>query len=408
MAVESRDGVEFKGSDLADPHRFFAGLRAEGPVRWVRFPNGLSGWYVTGYAEARTVLSDPRLRKDAGEIRRLISEQVNGNPGMDTLVAEHMLNSDPPRHTRLRTIVSSAFTPARVAALRPRVVKITERLLDGIGAEADLMEEFAFPLPTQVICELLGVPPDDQDRFREATQMIVANDDLAKTLSASQSLGHYLAGLAAAKRKSPEDDMLSALVTLPGERLTDEEMVATAFLLLIAGHETTVNLLGSGVYLLLADRSRWETLRADRSLMPRAIEEFLRYEAPVHSTTLRYAAESFELAGVRIAEGEFVTVALASANRDESRFSPEFDLTGNAKGHMAFGHGIHFCLGAALARMEAAVAFTALLDRFPHLRLAVPAADLPWKPSTLMRGLTALPVITGSPCDGGSRGEACQ
>ncbi|MEU4624488.1 cytochrome P450 [Actinoplanes sp. NPDC023801] len=378
-----------------DPHPVYARMRRTGPVHRVRLPSGLHAWLVTRYDDARRALADPRLSKSI----QAVGSASAGQPSITAQISRHMLAVDPPDHTRLRRLVSAAFTARRIEGLRPRIEEITTGLLDALdGAEeADLIDAFAFPLPIQVICELLGVPSADRDAFREWSNVIVSGAMAGDRLNpAIKEMVGYIGTLLADRREHGGDDLLAGLIQVrdEGDRLSAEELSSMVFLLLIAGHETTVNLIGNGAWLLLRDRERWERLRADRDLLPTAIEEFLRFEGPVETSTFRMATERLEIGGVTIEAGEPVVVVLLSANRDEDRFPDAGDLrldrTGNP--HLAFGHGIHYCLGAPLARLEAQIAFTALLDRFPDLRLAADADELPWRPGTLLRGLYTLPV----------------
>jgi cytochrome P450 len=391
-----------------DPYPFYDAMRRESPVRPVELPTGRA-WIVTRYADARQALADPRLSKN------LVLGNVGASygpplPPEHRRLADHMLNYDPPVHTRLRRLVAKVFTPARIEALRPRVREIAEDLAATIAArgEGDLVGEFAFPLPLTVICEMLGVPMEDRDSFRAWSNAVVAGT-IARTDMADvgAALATYITGLVAAKRASRGNDLLSDLiaVTEEGDRLSEDELVGMVFLLLVAGHETTVNLIGNGMYLLLTHPGQHDRLRADRSLLPAAVEEFLRYESPVATSTPRFTTGPVELGGVTIPAGELVLVALASANRDAERFpdADAFDVgrftSGRADSahHIAFGHGIHFCLGAPLARLEGQVAFEAILTLLPDVRLAVPVEELSWRRGLLMRGLTALPVRTGTP-----------
>jgi cytochrome P450 len=355
-------------------------------------PGGTPVWLVTGYAEARAALTDPRLRKT----------MPGWHPEPDSIFGaldRHMLNSDPPDHERLRRLVNKAFTARRVERLRPRITAITTALIDDMSTrgEVDLLASFAFPLPITVICELLGVPVADQDDFRTWSATIVSDMAGPEVFQAHATamIGYFMA-LLADKRHEPADDLLSALISArdEGDRLSENELVSMAFLLLVAGHETTVNLIGNGVLALLLNPAELTRLRADRSLIPGAVEELLRYVNPVNNATFRSAAEPVEIGGVRIGRGDPVLVALSSANRDPSRFhEPErLDLGRDSSGHLAFGHGIHYCLGAPLARLEAEIAFSHLLARFGSMQLAVPAESLRWRPSTLIHGLEALPV----------------
>jgi cytochrome P450 len=388
--------AEHLGADyFQDPYSVHARLRAQRPVAPVIMPGGMPAWLITGYAEARAALADPRLRKN----------RPGWQPEDDSIFAvldRHMLNSDPPDHERLRALVNKAFTVRRVERLRPRIAAITAGLLDDLAAhgsrsEVDLLASFAFPLPITEICELLGVPVADRDEFRTWSASIVS-DTVAPEVFRAHAIEmiRYLMALLAAKRREPADDLLSALIVArdEGDGLSEHELVSMAFLLLVAGHETTVNLIGSGVLALLLNPAELARLRADPSLIGGAVEELLRYVNPVNVATFRCAAEPVEIGGVRISRGDPVLIALSAADRDPARFGdPErLDLGRDSSGHLAFGHGIHYCLGAPLARLEAEIAFSGLLARFGSMRLAAPADSLRWRPSTLIHGLESLPA----------------
>jgi cytochrome P450 len=387
MVVETL-GAEY----FQDPYSVHARLRAERPVSAVIMPGGTPAWLVTGYAEARATLADPRLRKN----------MPGWHPPPDSIFAAldvHMLNSDPPDHERLRRLVNKAFTARRVERLRPRITAITAGLLDDMSTrrEVDLLASFAFPLPITVICELLGVPVADQEDFRTWSATIVSNTVSPEVFQAhATAMIRHFKTLLAARRHEPADDLLSALIAArdDGDRLSENELVSMAFLLLVAGHETTVNLIGNGVLALLLNPAELARLRAGPALIGGAVEELLRHVNPVNNATYRFAAETVELGGVRINRGDPVLVALSAANRDPSRFGDpdRLDLGRGSSGHLAFGHGIHYCLGAPLARVEAQIAFSSLLARFGSIRLAVPAESLCWRPSTLIHGLESLPV----------------
>ncbi|MFI7672386.1 cytochrome P450 [Actinophytocola sp. NPDC049390] len=382
-----------------DPYSFYRRLREEAPVRAVVMPHGLKVWLVTRYADAREALTNPALRKDLRPVQYLFERHQTrtstGDFGAD--LTAHMLNSDPPDHTRLRGLVAKAFTMRRVELLRPRIVGITEDLLAGRSGAVDLIDDFAFPLPVTVICELLGIPDDDRDDFRAWSSALVAGASAESVGAAAVAMSGYLRGLIDTKRTAPADDMLTELIHAQedGDELTEVELVSMAFLLLVAGHETTVNLIGNGVLALLRNPGQLAALHADPGLLPGAVEEFLRYESPVNHATLRYTTEPVEIGGTTIPADEFVTVSLASANHDGDRFGPAtdtLDVTRAAAGHMAFGHGIHFCLGAPLARLEGQIAIGGLVARFPGMTLSTDPADLRWRDSTLLRGLAHLPV----------------
>jgi cytochrome P450 len=382
---------ELAGEDhLADPYATYARLRAKGPVHRVRTPDNGEVWLVVDHATARAALTDPRLGKDFRPLG------MGADPDMPAAMA-NMLDSDPPRHTRLRRLVAREFTSRRVAALRPRVEAITAGLLDAALREptADLVEALAFPLPMTVICELLGVPDLDRTAFRRWSNDIVGGAP-DREADAFVAMSAYLAELIEDKRcRGPQDDLLSALISTRdegGDRLSAQELIGMAFLLLVAGHETTVNLIANGVHALLRHPDQLAALRADPALIDGAVEEMLRYDGPVETTTWRFAQQDFTLAGVRLRAGEPVLIALASADRDPERFpqADTFDIRRPAQGHIAFGHGIHYCLGAPLARLEAAVAIPALLERAPGLALL--PEPLTWRPGLLMRGPVRLPV----------------
>jgi cytochrome P450 len=386
-----------------DAHLFSEMLREGGPVRLVRLPpRGLPCYVVTGFAEARALLADPRLRKSSQGIRavfeaKLPPEALQNGLGQD--LSWHMLNSDPPDHTRLRKLVNKAFTARTVARLRPRVEEITAELLDALAGQerADLVASFAAPLPITVICELLGVREEDRAEFSGWSRTLLsAAVHVEQAQAAAASMFAYLTDLIAQKRAEPAEDLLSDLVHASddGDSLSEPELVSMAFLLLVAGHETTVNLIANAVLALLREPEQLARLRAEPELLPGAVEEFLRFDGPIHLATLRFTAEPVEVAGVTIPAGELVLVSLLGANRDAERY-PEpdrLDITRAVSGHLAFGHGIHYCVGAPLARLEAEIALGGLLARFPELALDAKADELVYRTSSLVHGLETLPV----------------
>jgi cytochrome P450 len=392
---------------LHDPYAVYAGLREEGPVRRVQLPHGVHAWLVTRYAEARAALADPRLYKSVRAFQEQApSDQPDAmSPEAQVVAASlysHMLNSDPPDHTRLRRLVSKAFTPRRVESLRPRIEAVTDELLDAMvdagrdGSPVDLLDHFAFPLPMTVICELLGVPDGDREAFRGWSATMLSDSTEAEAGAASFAMAGYLRQLIGSKRARPGDDLLTGLTQArdDDDQLDEDELVSMAYLLLVAGHETTVNLIANGTLALLRDPDQLALLRSDPALVRGAVEEFLRYDGPVNLATARFTSQAVVVGDVEIPAGEFVLVALGSADRDDGRFDqPErLDITRAATGHLAFGHGIHFCVGAPLARLEGEIAFTKLLARFPALSLACPPERLRWRNSSLIRGLERLPV----------------
>jgi len=381
-----------------DPAGFFARLRESRPVAPVRMPGYGRAWMVTRYADVRTVLSDPRLARD---VRRWPGGG-RSRPGEATGVYAHMLHADPPDHTRLRRVVQKAFTP-RLAALSPRAEEIAAGLLDEMAAARgdviDLLGAYARPLPVTVLCELLGIPAADRARI---TVTVTAYDNRAEHQRVERELAAYFTELIAARRAEPGDDLVSALVLArdsaadegAADGLTGSELLATLYLLVMAGFDTTVNLIASGTLALLTHPAEMARLRADPSLLPAAVEELLRFTSPVNHANDRFTTEDVPVGGVVIPAGEWVLPATSSANRDPARFpGPDrLDLGRDTSGHVAFGYGIHYCLGAPLARMEAEVALGALLLRFPGMSLAVPAEELRWRPVSLMNGLESLPV----------------
>lgn len=385
---------------VADPFPLYRQLREEGPVRRVVIAGGLDAWLVTRYDDGLAALSDTRLSsdvRDASDTRLLAQlpeterESALGN----------ILRSDPPDHTRLRGLVSKAFTARRVAEMQPRIQDIADRLLDAVvpAGRADLVADFALPLPVTVISELLGVPVDDRHDFQRWTDRMIMRGseppDPAVVNEAWQHMRAYVTELIRSKRARPDDDLLSALVTARDEeqRLTEDELIAMVFLLLVAGYITTVNLIGGGIAMLLAHPDQLELLRSDPELLPGAIEEFLRFDGPVNPGIARFARKDVEIAGVAIPRGATVLIASAIAGRDPARFpDPDrLDLTRQDNPHLAFGHGVHYCLGAPLARLEGRVAIGTALRRLPGLALAVAPDEVQWRPGGL-RGPQSLPV----------------
>ncbi|MFJ4326833.1 cytochrome P450 [Streptomyces tricolor] len=385
---------------VADPFPLYRQLREDGPVRRAVIAGGLDAWLVTRYEDALAALSDPRLSSDVRDASdpRLIAQLPEFE--RESMLST-MLRADPPDHTRLRRLVSKAFTARRVAELQPRIQEITDRLLDAVvpAGRADLVADFALPLPVTVICELLGVPVEDRYDFQRWTDaMLLRGQELpdpAVVDEAWRRMRAYVTALTGAKRAHPEDDLLSALISAHDEeqRLSHDELIAMTFLLLVAGYVTTVNLIGGGIAALLAHPDQQALLRDRPELLPDAIEEFLRYDGPVSPGIARFAREDVEIAGVTVPRGATVVIASAIADRDPARF-PEpdrLDITRRDNGHLAFGHGIHYCLGAPLARLEGRIAIGTVLRRLPDLALAVPPAELPWRPGGL-RGPARLPV----------------
>ena len=387
--------AELEGAAFqADPHAVLRRLTDSGAAHRCEPDGAPPQLLITGYEAARQVLTDPRVSKR--------SERAGLEPGWlmsgvrDEVGIDYMLTVDPPDHTRLRKLVTRAFTPQQIESLRPRTQELAGRFADDVLAleKPELIDGFAARVPIAAICELLGVPLDDWDRFRWASEQIVSPVAGSDREEAYVWMSGYLAELIATKRAEPGQDLLSALANdTVDDRLTDPELVGMAFLLLIAGYETTANLIGAVLLGLAQQPYLFEVLRADPALVPTAVEEFLRLDGPVLTATERFATEDMQVGEVPVRRGDMLLVSLAAADRDPARFEePDSFRLGRSAGHVAFGHGVHHCLGAPLARMEATVAITAMLERVESLQLAVDAADLEWAPGLLMRGVRRLPV----------------
>jgi cytochrome P450 len=377
------------------PHPQYARLRDQPGLARVRMPYGGEAWLATRYDDSRQVLGDPRFSRAAAAGR----DSPRARPLID--VPQVILSMDPPEHTRLRRLVAKAFTARRVELLRSRVVQIVDELLDtmvGAGPPADLARLVAWPTPMMVISELLGVPADrwaDLRQWTERTLALGAGTSVEQITDARARLMEYLAGLAAERRRQPSDDLIGALVVArdEGDALSEDELVRLVMALLIAGHETTANQIGNFAYLLLSERDRWARLaEAGPEAVPAAIEELLRYTPMAMSADFaRIATEDVEVGGQVVRAGDAVLVQIHSADRDAAVFrdADELDLTREPNPHIAFGHGVHHCLGAPLARMELQVVFEALVKRLPGLRLA---ADVEWVSDRLVRGARGLTV----------------
>jgi len=381
---------------VADPYPTYHRLRTEDPVHH----SPLGFWVLTRYDDVVTALRDPRLAKEA--IASFVAARF-GAPVPATGLS--MLDRDPPDHTRLRGLVSKAFTPRVVEGLRPRIQQIVDALLDGAAARGsmDLIEEFAYPIPVIVICEMLGVPVEDHEHFKGWSLDIARGLDLIwlgpdsevgrRSIAARQALADYFRGLIAQRRAAPRTDLLSGLIAAEeaGDKLNEVELLATCILLLIAGHETTVNLIGNGTLALLRHRDQLERLQREPGLIGSAIEELLRFDGPVQRTA-RIPSEDVTIGRHTIAKGEMVMPFIGAADRDPAQFADpdRLDIGRTDNRHIAFGWGIHFCLGAPLARLEGQIAINTLVRRLPKISLAT---DVPeYRQSLTLRGLKALPV----------------
>ena len=390
---------EFK----ANPWPFYARLRAEFPVHRVTLSDKRVAWLVTRYDDVFSVLRDERIAKD--RFQALSPDQMARQPWIPKMfmpLVHNMLDQDPPDHTRLRGLVHKAFTPRLVEAMRERIQALTNELLDAVvrRGRMELVRDYALPLPSTIIAQMLGIPPRDRHKFHRWSSSLLSIDiskwGMLKGIPPLASFLRYIRKLVKSRSAHPGDDLVSALLEAreAGEQLSEDEMVAMIFLLLIAGHETTVNLIGNGTLALLEHPDQLEKLKNDPTLIKSAVEELLRYDGPLETATERFTKEDVTVAGVTIPQGELVFAALASANRDERQFKnpASLDLGREDNKHVAFGFGAHYCLGAPLARLEAQIAFQTLLQRCPELRLAVPRGRLRWKRGLVLRGLRALPV----------------
>jgi cytochrome P450 len=410
MTVQDSPSVTFpfpKAPSLFDPGPDLrALLESERPVVRAQLPDGSSAWLVAGYAENRQVLIDARFSRAAA------AEKERTRSAFDMFAASTIIGMDPPDHTRIRKLVTSAFTMRRVESLRPGVAAIASELLDDMIAgprPADLIRSFSLPLPVRVICELLGVPATDQERFRGWSDSLVSGPDMDmdEAAGAVLALSEYFAELIALKRRQPGDDLMTALIAARDndDRLSEAELVTLCITILVGGHETTANQIVMSLLTLLAFPAELERLRADLSLIPGAIEELMRFvQLGSGGYPLgRVATEDVDLGGVTIAAGDTVLPFFLIANRDGSEF-PDPDRLDVSRQpqrtHMSFGAGVHHCLGAQLARMELQEAYRAMLTRLPGLRLAVPLEELRFKPKMLIYSLYELPVVW----DAGGRG----
>jgi cytochrome P450 len=395
---QTSETIALSRAFVQDPWPVYQQLRQAAPVQRAVLAGGAPVWLITGYDEARALLADPRLSTDYFGVRALLPGAAGP---YESPLSAHMLNTDPPAHTRLRSLVEQAFTGQTVARLRPRIQQIADDLLDQLasGAPVDLIEDYAVPLPVTVICELLGVPAADRNDFRRWSRAIVSSVPPDVARESERSVSAYLTALIDAKRFSPSDDLLSDLIHQTGAHgpLWPDELVRMAFLLLVAGLEKMVSLIGNGVLALLQHPGELARLRSEPSLLPTAIEEFLRYEGAIHIATVRFATAPVPAGDVLIPADALVLISLLAANRDRDRYAdPDvLDLTRPSDGHLAFGHGPHYCVAAPLARLEGQIAIGRLLRRFPGLALAgAPgdAGDLQWRGSLLIRSLSSLPV----------------
>lgn len=389
----------------ANPYPTYAKMRqADEPVQVDHRVAGNNAYFLTRYDDVKSVLKDPRFAND----RRRLPDAEDWTkkwyiPGPLKIFGDSMALADAPDHTRLRNLVHKAFTPKMIHDLESNMQQMSHNLLDEAQGkpQIDFIADFALPLPLNVICDMMGVPQSDRPKMHRWMADTITDTSgglLAKFPRLLNTLGlnRFLNKLIEDRRRHPQDDLTTALVQAEadGEKLSEDELLAMLFLILFAGHETTVNLIGSGTLALLQHPQQFEQLKQNRDMLDIAIEEMLRYTNPVQHIAMRYALEDVEVGGVHIPQQSTVMLGIAAANRDETIFenASAFDITRQPNPHIAFGFGIHYCLGAPLARLEAKTAFNVLLDRYPNLELAVPASQLEWRGAPALRGLKSFPV----------------
>ena len=409
MLVDSPQPVQQVPADfMQHPYGFLERLRGEAPAHNLVFPHGAKVWLVTRYADVRRLLSDPRVSKDGRRANELFArhsgmvveqQEEPADLGFDDELTSHMLNSDPPRHTRLRNLVGKELTAKRMESLRPRLEQVVDELLDALDdgrPVVDLVTGLTQPLPIISICELLGIPAEDGPVFREwATQLVGAGHDPEVVEAASNNVISYAKATIAARRANPGDDLISALAReTDDDRLTDDELLGMFFLLVIAGYSTTTHSLTNFLFSLITHPTELAKLRGDNEIMHAAVDELMRFDGGVAVATFRFTKEEIALGDVVIPAGEILALSLSSADRDSAKYpDPDrLDLGRRPNGVLGFGHGPHYCIGAPLARIEAETMLRKLLDRFPDLRLAADPDTLEWESNPLMRGLVQLPV----------------
>ena len=408
MATADLDTLLVSDQFVQDPYPVYDRLRAEAPVHDSQ-ANG--GWMLFAYEDVHATLRDHARFSSRGRFAAALERMEPAVRAEIGPLTDHftvgMLANDPPDHTRMRGLVNRAFTPRVIGAMRPRIQEIVDELLDAVadGESFDLIADFAYPLPATVIAELFGAPVSERDRFKAWSNDILgfqgtgnpSSESVLRAQDALLEMRAFLSDLADRRRVEPGDDLLGLLVAAEadGDRLTEQELLTVCVTLLTAGHETTTNLIGNGVLLLLTHPDQLALLRSRPDLMPSAVEEMLRFESPLQRNPRRVAVD-LDLHGQHLKAGDYVMQVLGAANRDPAAFpNPHrFDITRAPNRHMAFGHGIHFCLGAPLARMEAPIAIEELLRRFPQIALADPQAPPRWLRHGLLRGLESLPVRT--------------
>ncbi|MCA6091932.1 cytochrome P450 [Streptomyces sp. SCA3-4] len=403
----------------ADPYSVYGPLREKSPVTRVKRPDGTEVWWITRHKEAREALADDRLSKDMRQAGDLYLAVFGESEESAMALDQNMINCDPPDHTRLRRLVAKAFTAPRVERLRPRIEELVDELLDGLDphGRTDFLQEFGYPLTVSVICELLGIPAEDRGSLREWSSKLGAagftEEGREAAGAAQKQLNAYLRALIARRRDEPADGLLDALIAVrdEGDSLTEDELVSTVFLLMFAGHESTALQIANSMLTLLREPGRYQALREHPEKVDAVVEECLRYDGSAEVATFRFAREDIEIGDVTIPRGSMVTIVIAAANRDPRQFSdPEvFDAERGHSGHLSFGHGRHYCIGASLARLELRAALHGILRRFPAPALDVTWDELHFLPGGLaFRGLRSLPVRLSPPAPAGPGGHGAE
>ncbi|ASI72968.1 cytochrome P450 family protein [Bacillus cereus] len=403
VGLSMEDGINLASAQFKeDAYEIYKESRKKQPILFVNQVEIGKEWLITRYEDALPLLKDNRLKKDWTNVFSQDIKNMYLSVDNSDHLTTHMLNSDPPNHSRLRSLVQKAFTPKMIAQLDGRIQRIADDLISNIERKGtlNLVDDYSFPLPIIVISEMLGIPKEDQAKFRIWSHAVIASpetpEEIKETEKQLSEFITYLQYLVDIKRKEPKEDLVSALILAEseGHKLSARELYSMIMLLIVAGHETTVNLITNTVLALLENPNQLQLLKDNPKLIDSAIEEGLRYYSPVEVTTARWAAEPFQIHHQTIQKGDMVIIALASVNRDETVFeNPEiFDITRENNRHIAFGHGSHFCLGAPLARLEAKIAITTLFNRMPELQIKGNREEIKWQGNYLMRSLEELPL----------------
>ncbi|PGW36778.1 cytochrome P450 [Bacillus cereus] len=403
VGLRIEDGINLASAQFKeDAYEIYKESRKMQPILFVNEVEIGKEWLITRYEDALPLLKDNRLKKDQANVFPQDTKNMYLSVDNSDHLTTHMLNSDPPNHSRLRSLVQKAFTPKMISQLDGRIQRVADDLISEIERKGtlNLVDDYSFPLPIIVISEMLGIPKEDQAKFRIWSHAVIASpetpEEIKETEKQLSEFITYLQYIVDVKRKNPKEDLVSALILAEneGHKLSARELYSMIMLLIVAGHETTVNLITNTVLALLENPNQLQLLKDNPKLIDSAIEEGLRYYSPVEVTTARWAAEPFQIHDQTIQKGDMVIISLASTNRDETVFEkPEvFDITRENNRHIAFGHGSHFCLGAPLARLEAKIAITTLLKRMPELQIKGNREEIKWQGNYLMRSLEELPL----------------